>query len=78
MVRAGPFLLGRPFQTPDFGDGTAVALFFAWLLVINGLFFTAYALISRHVTRDLAPTGKDLRGIGKAVKDHIVLRHPKG
>jgi thiosulfate reductase cytochrome b subunit len=53
-------------------------LFFAWLLVINGLLFTAYALISRHATRDLAPTGKDLRGIGKAVKDHIVLRHPKG
>jgi Ni/Fe-hydrogenase b-type cytochrome subunit len=53
-------------------------LFFAWLLVINGLFFTAYALISRHVTRDLAPTCKDLREIGKAVKDHIVLRHPKG
>ena len=53
-------------------------LFFAWLLVFNGLFFMAYALISRHATRDLAPTGKDLRGIGKAVKDHIVLRHPKG
>jgi thiosulfate reductase cytochrome b subunit len=53
-------------------------LFFAWLLVVNGLFFTAYALISRHATRDLAPTGEDLRGIGKAVKDHIVLRHPKG
>ena len=53
-------------------------LFFAWLLVINGLFFTGYALISRHVTRDLAPTGKDLRGIGKAVKDHIAFRHPKG
>jgi thiosulfate reductase cytochrome b subunit len=53
-------------------------LFFAWLLVINGLFFTAYALISRHVTRDLAPTGKDLRGLGKAVKDHLVLQHSKG
>ncbi len=53
-------------------------LFFAWLLVINGLLFTAYALISRHAARDLAPTGNDLRGIGKAVKDHIVLRHPKG
>ncbi len=53
-------------------------LFFAWLLVINGLFFTAYALISRHVTRDLVPSGKDLRGIGKAVKDHMVLRHPTG
>ena len=53
-------------------------LFFAWLLVINGLFFTAYALISRHVTRDLVPSGKDLCGIGKAVKDHMVLRHPTG
>ena len=53
-------------------------LFFAWLLVINGLFFMTYAWISRHVTRDLAPTGKDLRGIGKAIKDHLVLRHPKG
>jgi len=53
-------------------------LFFAWILVINGLFFMAYAFISRHVTRDLAPTGKDLRGIVKAVKDHIVLRHPQG
>lgn len=53
-------------------------LFFAWLFVINGLIFMAYALASRHVTRDLAPTGEDLRGIGKAVKDHIVLRHPKG
>ena len=53
-------------------------LFFAWLLVINGVFFTAYALISRHVTRDLAPTGKDLRGIGNAVRDHLALRYPKG
>ena len=53
-------------------------LFFAWLFVVNGLLFMAYALISRHVTRDLAPTGTDLRGIGKAVKDHMVLRHPTG
>jgi thiosulfate reductase cytochrome b subunit len=53
-------------------------LFFAWLLVFNGVFFTAYALISRHVTRDLAPTGRDLRGIGKAVKDHLALRHHTG
>jgi len=53
-------------------------LFFAWLFVINGLIFTAYALASRHATRDLAPTGKDLRGIGKSVKDHLILRHPIG
>jgi thiosulfate reductase cytochrome b subunit len=53
-------------------------LFFAWAFVINGLIFTVYALMSRHLTGDLAPTGKDLGGIGKAVKAHIRFRHPKG
>ena len=53
-------------------------LFFSWLFVINGLLFAAYAFMSRHIARDLAPTGQDLRGIGRAVKDHLVLRHPKG
>lgn len=53
-------------------------LFFAWLFVVNGLIFTAYALASRHATRDLVPTGKDWRGIGKSIKDHLVLRHPRG
>lgn len=53
-------------------------LFFAWIFVINGLVFAAYAFVSRHVTRDLVPTGQDLKSIGRAVKDHLVLRHPKG
>ena len=53
-------------------------LFFAWLFVVNGLIFTAYALASRHATRDLAPTGSDLRGIGKSLRDHLILRHPAG
>ena len=53
-------------------------LFFAWLFVINGFIFIAYAFASRHVTRDLVPTGKDWCGIGKSVKDHLILRHPAG
>jgi len=53
-------------------------LFFAWLFVINGLIFTAYAFASRHATRDLAPSGNDLRDIGKSIRDHLVLRHPSG
>jgi thiosulfate reductase cytochrome b subunit len=53
-------------------------LFLAWLFVINGLIFTAYALASRHVTRDLAPTRQDLRGIGKSIRDHLILQHPVG
>ena len=53
-------------------------LFFAWLFVINGLMFTAYALASQHVTRDLTPTGKDWRGIGRSIKDHLMFRHSTG
>jgi len=53
-------------------------LLFAWVFVINGLIFTAYAIIGRHFTRDLLPTGRDLRKIGQALKDHLVLRHSRG
>lgn len=53
-------------------------LFFAWLFVINGLLFAAYAFVSRHATCDLTPTGSELRRIGKSVKDHLILRHPTG
>ncbi|MEO6966947.1 MAG: cytochrome b/b6 domain-containing protein [Rhodanobacteraceae bacterium] len=51
--------------------------FFAWLFVINGLLFAAYALWSRHLTRDLAPTKTDWRGIGRSIIDHALLRQPK-
>jgi thiosulfate reductase cytochrome b subunit len=53
-------------------------LFFAWLFVINGLLFIAYAFASRHATRDLTPTSSEFRGIGKSVKDHVLLRQPIG
>ncbi|MCS6288061.1 MAG: cytochrome b/b6 domain-containing protein [Nitrospira sp.] len=53
-------------------------LFFAWLFVINGLLFATYAFISRHFTKDLLPTGRDLKHIPQAVKDHLRLRHPMG
>lgn len=53
-------------------------LFFAWVFVINGLLFGTYGLYSRHFKRDLVPTGQDLKQIPQAVKDHLVLRHPKG
>jgi thiosulfate reductase cytochrome b subunit len=50
------------------GPGLAVArrwhLFFAWLLVLNGLVYVVYVVygaLSRHFTRDLAPTKCDWR-----------------
>ena len=52
--------------------------FFAWLLVLNGLVYLGYALASRHVQRDLAPTRRDWRGFGRSIVDHLRLRHPRG
>ncbi len=53
-------------------------LFFAWVFVINGLCFVAYSGLSRHLQRDLAPTGSELRGIGESVVDHLKFKHPTG
>ena len=52
--------------------------FFAWVLVINGLAYLVYSIASRHVARDLVPTGSDWRSIGRSIVDHLHLRHPQG
>jgi thiosulfate reductase cytochrome b subunit len=49
---------------------------FAWLLVINGFLFFLYGTLSRHFTRDLAPTAKDLRHLPREIVDHARLRFP--
>jgi thiosulfate reductase cytochrome b subunit len=53
-------------------------LFFAWVFVLNGLLFGLYSLLSRHLLRDLFPRWRDLRGVGRAVLDHLLFRHPTG
>jgi thiosulfate reductase cytochrome b subunit len=53
-------------------------LFFAWLFVINGLCYVAYSIVSRHLARDLAPTGGELRTIRQSIVDHLHFRHPSG
>ncbi|WP_416462955.1 cytochrome b/b6 domain-containing protein [Sphingomonas sp. VDB2] len=52
----------------------------AWLLVVPGLLFWIWGLASRHVQRDLAPTGQELRPrhIWQDVKNHARLRFPRG
>lgn len=52
--------------------------FFAWVFVINGIIFALYAFLSRHFDRDLFPFPKDLRGFGRAVRDHLLFSHPAG
>jgi len=52
--------------------------FFAWVLVLNGLAYLAWAIASRHVARDLAPTRTDWAGIGRSIADHLKFRHDDG
>ncbi len=46
--------------------------------MLNGIAFVLYAIFSRHLARDLAPTGNDLKGIGASIMDHLRFRHPAG
>ncbi len=52
--------------------------FFAWIFAINGLLFVLYAIFSRHLARDLAPKGTELRGIGASIREHLRFRHATG
>lgn len=52
--------------------------FFAWLFVANGIAYAVFALFSGHLRRDLMPTRRELRHIGRSILDHALLRFPKG
>lgn len=52
--------------------------FFAWLFVLNGIAYVAYALLGGHLSRDLLPTRTELRRIGRSIKDHLLFRHETG
>ncbi len=52
--------------------------FFAWVFVLNGLCYIGYALVRRHLQRDLWPTRSDWRGIGRSIWDHVRFKHPQG
>lgn len=77
MVRAFPSWTTIP-SGKWLAMGRQWHLFFAWVFVINGALFAGYAILSRHLKKDLLPTGDDLKQIPQSVKDHLVLRHPKG
>jgi thiosulfate reductase cytochrome b subunit len=52
--------------------------FFAWVLVVNGGLYVAYSGWSRHLSRDLTPTRRDWRSVGRSIVDHLRFRHPHG
>ena len=64
----------------DLADGRRWHFFFAWLFVLNGLTYLAFALIGGHVKRDLLPTRSQLspRHIWHEVVTHAQLKFPHG
>jgi thiosulfate reductase cytochrome b subunit len=61
----------------DLATGRRWHFFFAWLFVVNGLVYVGYSLASGH-WRQLVPTGAQLRHIGGSIREHLLLRFPKG
>ena len=62
----------------DLAQGRRWHFFFAWVFVINGVAYLLWSWRSRHLARDLAPSGAELRGIGASVREHLRFRHPTG
>ncbi len=62
----------------DLSTGRRWHFFFAWLFVLNGLAYLVWSLGSRHVQRDLAPSGDELKHIGSSVVEHARLKFPRG
>jgi thiosulfate reductase cytochrome b subunit len=54
--------------------------FAAWLLIVNGLVYIAYGILSGHFRRKLLPTGAELRPshIWHDIVQHLKLKFPKG
>jgi thiosulfate reductase cytochrome b subunit len=53
-------------------------LFFAWVFVLNGIAYIAYAIFSGHLRRDMLPTMSELRNIPRSIKEHLKFKHPTG
>jgi thiosulfate reductase cytochrome b subunit len=58
--------------------GRSWHFFFAWVLVLNGFAYLAFSIGSGHLARDLVPTTRDWRDIGRSIVHHLRLRHPRG
>lgn len=67
-------------HSQDLATGRHWHLFFAWVLILNGIVFWLASLRRRHIQRDLVPTVQEIapRNLWHDIKDHARLRFPKG
>ena len=45
--------------------------FFAWLFVVNGIAYLVWTIFSGHLRRDLVPTTREVRGIGRSICEQM-------
>ena len=62
----------------DLGAGRSIHFLFAWLFVLNGLAYLIWGFVTGHFRRDMIPTGEQTRHLGRSIKQHLLLRFPKG
>ena len=72
-----PYWITLP-STQNLAEGRRWHFFFAWLFVINGFIYLIYGFARRHFQRDIAPTGADLRSIGRTILDHLTFKRARG
>jgi thiosulfate reductase cytochrome b subunit len=58
----------------DLAAGRSWHFVAAWLLLIAGLIYLLSSLVSGHFWRDLIPSLKDIRSIGRSILDHLRFR----
>jgi thiosulfate reductase cytochrome b subunit len=76
-IRGFPWAVTLPGER-NLSMGRRWHFFFAWLFVLNGLFYLIYSVASGHLARDLAPKVRELKAIGASIWEHIRLRFPQG
>jgi len=78
-ARAFPPLLTIPSHY-NLAGGREWHFFFAWVLAVSATLFLLYALVSRHLQRDLALTRAEMRPshLWHDIKEHARLRFPTG
>ncbi|MGO4199666.1 cytochrome b/b6 domain-containing protein [Rhizobium sp. YAF28] len=64
----------------DLATGRRWHFFFAWLFLVNGIFYLGFSVLTGHFRRDLAPTRRGLspRHLWHEILDHARLRFPEG
>ena len=75
--RAFPYWMTLPSYA-SLAEGRRWHFFFAWLFAINIVLYLIYGFVRRHFQRDLAPSGADLRRIGRTFVEHLKFKRARG